>query len=131
MVYGTVSPETFRGVEGISHVITPDQYATLGLPKQGGRMSDLVLAAGDGYAFAADANGPVVGDVPPGASNGNHGYLNTNPDMRPIFVAWGAGIKPGARVDGVRTVDVAPTIARLLGIEMQEVMGKVVEGALK
>jgi hypothetical protein len=94
-------------------------------------MSDLVLAAADGYAFAADANGPVVGDVPPGASSGNHGYLNSNPDMRPIFVAWGAGIKAGARVDGVRTFDVAPTVAKLLGIEMKDVMGKAVAGALR
>jgi predicted AlkP superfamily pyrophosphatase or phosphodiesterase len=131
MIYGNVTPEIFRGVEGVSQVITPDQFAGLGFPKQGGRMSDLVLAAADGYAFAGDANGPVVGDVAPGASSGNHGYLNTNPDMRPIFVAWGAGIKPGARVDGVRSVDVAPTVAKLLGLEMKDIMGQPVVGALQ
>jgi hypothetical protein len=130
-VYGNVTTEIFRGVEGIGQVITPDQYAGLGYPKQGGRMSDRVLAAADGYAFEADANGPVVGDVPAGGSSGNHGYLNSNPDMRPIFVAWGAGIRAGVRVEGVRSIDVAPTVAKLLGIEMKDVMGKVVAGALQ
>ena len=36
-----------------------------------------------------------MADVPAGASPGSHGYLNSDPDMRAIFIAWGAGIEPG------------------------------------
>jgi predicted AlkP superfamily pyrophosphatase or phosphodiesterase len=73
----------------------------------------------------------VVGDLPPDANPGNHGYLNTNPDMRPIFVAWGAGIRRGVRVENVRTVDIAPTIAHLLGLRMEGIQGRLITGALK
>lgn len=131
MIYGNVPPDTFKGVEGISQVITPDQYAALGYPApSGGRMSELVLAAADGYSFSGSSDGPVVDFIAPGAGNGNHGYLATNPDMRPIFVAWGAGVKPGARLADVHTVDLAPTIARLLGLDMKDVEGHILAGAL-
>ncbi len=36
--------------------------------------------------------------------------------MRAIFYAWGAEIRPGVRVDGMRTIDVHPTVAHLLAI---------------
>lgn len=124
MIYGKVDPALFRGVEGVSEIITPDKFAGHGYPAAGGRMPELVLAAADGYAFSGDAAGPVVGDVPAGTTPGNHGYLNTNPDMRAIFVAWGAGVKAGTRLDGVRSVDVAPTVAKLLGMQMEGVQGK-------
>jgi predicted AlkP superfamily pyrophosphatase or phosphodiesterase len=136
MLYGATSPDVFRGVEGIQQVITPDQFAALGYPALGfpakpGRMADLVLVAADGYAFSSDANSPVVSDVPAGTSPGVHGYLASMADMRPIFIAWGAGIKAGARVERVRTIDLAPTMARLLGFEMRDVTGTVIAGALK
>ncbi|MGI8741607.1 MAG: alkaline phosphatase family protein [Bryobacteraceae bacterium] len=130
MVYGSLPPETFRNIEGISQVITPDQFAGHGFPKAGGRMADLVLAAEDEYAFSGDTDGPVVSDLPPASNSGNHGYLISHPDMRPIFVAWGNGIKPGARLEGVRTIDLAPTIARLLGFEMKSISGTVIAAAL-
>jgi arylsulfatase A-like enzyme len=124
MIYGKVDPQMFHGVEGISEVVTPEKFAAYGYPPAGGRMADLVLAAADGYAFNGDALGPVVGDVAPGTSPGNHGYLTTNTDMRPIFVAWGAGVKAGTKLTGVRTVDIAPTVAKLLGVKMGAVDGK-------
>ena len=79
-------------------------------------MADLVLAAEPGYSFDAAIAGEVVTDIPAGATRGAHGYLNTDPDMQEILVAWGAGIRPGARLGLVPNVDIAPTIARLLGL---------------
>jgi len=131
MIYGKVDPVVFNGVEGINRVIAPAQFASLGYPPPGGRMADLVLSAAEGYAFSGAADGPVVGDIPATANGGNHGYLSTYPDVRPIFVAWGAGIKKGARLSGVRTIDIAPTVAKLLGLEMKNIDGKVIEGALR
>jgi predicted AlkP superfamily pyrophosphatase or phosphodiesterase len=131
ILYGDVPAGLFRGVEGIARVITPAEFAALGYPAPGDRMGNLVLAAADGYAFSGSAEGPVVGDLPLDANPGNHGYLNTNPDMRPIFVAWGAGIRRGVRVENVRTVDIAPTIAHLLGLRMEGIQGRLVTGALK
>jgi hypothetical protein len=47
-----------------------------------------------------------------------------------MFVACGRGIKPGAKLGEIDNKSVAPTIAKLLGIEMPGVDGKVLSEAL-
>jgi predicted AlkP superfamily pyrophosphatase or phosphodiesterase len=122
----------FKGVEGVSEIITPDEYSERGYPPPGpdSRMSDLVLAAADGYAFDGAIDGAPVTDVAPGANSGNHGYLRDNPAMRAIFIAWGAGIRRGARVDAVNNIDVAPTVAHLLGLKMDGIAGETLTSIL-
>jgi predicted AlkP superfamily pyrophosphatase or phosphodiesterase len=103
-------------VPGIAKVILPSDYAAYGYPQvtPQGRMADMVLAAVPGYAFDGNSKGETVVDVPAGANLGNHGYLNSDPDMTAILVVWGAGIQPGSHTGVVPNVDLAPTIARLL-----------------
>jgi predicted AlkP superfamily pyrophosphatase or phosphodiesterase len=126
-------PGLFRGVEGIQQIIEPKEFREHGYPPPGpsSRMSDLVLAAADGYSFGGKLEGPTVIDIPAGAASGNHGYLRTNPDMRAIFVAWGASVRPGIKVQQVRSWDVAPTVGRLLGIEMKNISGHTLTEVLK
>jgi predicted AlkP superfamily pyrophosphatase or phosphodiesterase len=83
-----------------------------------------VAAAADGYSFSGAMSGETVMDVPAGATPGAHGYLNSDDEMRGVFVASGAGIKPGAKLGQIRTVDVAPTIAKLIGLELRNVDGR-------
>jgi hypothetical protein len=45
-----------------------------------------------------------------------HGYPPDTKGIEAVFFARGAGIAPGARLDGLRTVDVHPTIATLLAV---------------
>jgi len=45
---------------------------------------------------------------------GSHGYLASDPDLDAIFIASGYGVKAGVKLDEVRSIDVAPTIANLL-----------------
>jgi arylsulfatase A-like enzyme len=53
-----------------------------------------------------------------GRSPGGHGYDPQRfPEMRGIFLAIGRGVPAGARLGPVDSLDVAPTAARLLGIE--------------
>ncbi len=77
-------------------MILPDEYEQYGYPKvmPQGRMADMVLVAAPGYAFTGTATGEVVSDVPAGATPGNHGYLNSDPDMNEILVALGRGRGP-------------------------------------
>jgi len=51
---------------------------------------------------------------------GMHGYLPDHPDMGGIFLALGRGVPPGTRFEAVHAIDVAPTVAALLGIEPPE-----------
>jgi predicted AlkP superfamily pyrophosphatase or phosphodiesterase len=125
--------ELFTGAEGVAQVLTPAEFTPLGYPSpdDNPRMADLVLAAAEGFAFDGSTEGAAVVDVPAGASPGSHGYLNTDADMRAIFIASGAGIKKGAKLGVIENLSVGPTVARLLGLEMKDVTGKPLVDILK
>lgn len=117
--------DAFTNVPGIAKVILPAEYAAYGYPGPAAqpRMSDMVLAAASGYAFDPATKGEVVADVNPGTTPGNHGYLNSDPEMDAILVAWGAGIRPGSRVGTLANTDVAGIIAQLLKVSFQPAQG--------
>jgi predicted AlkP superfamily pyrophosphatase or phosphodiesterase len=92
-------------------------------------MGALFLTAKDGYAFAAAAGERTVIDAPEG-SLGAHGYIAADPDLQSLFIASGRGIRPGMVIDSVNNVDVAPTAATLLGLEMKNVDGRVLSEIL-
>jgi predicted AlkP superfamily pyrophosphatase or phosphodiesterase len=74
------------------------------------RTGDLVVRTEPPYTFAT--SGPLER-----AARGMHGYAPEDPDMAGIFLALGRGVPAGARPEAVRMIDVAPTVARLLGID--------------
>jgi len=123
----------FRNLEGVDRVIEPSDYAGLGFPDPATnpQMSDLVLAAKTGYAFAGAYDGEAVVDLAPGGSPGSHGYLAGDPDMDAILLAWGYGIRPGVTLERIQNVDVAPTVAALLGLKMKGVVGRELREILK
>jgi len=45
-----------------------------------------------------------------------HGYPPSTPGVEAVFFAMGAGVATGASLEGLRTIDVHPTIAKLLGV---------------
>jgi predicted AlkP superfamily pyrophosphatase or phosphodiesterase len=51
-----------------------------------------------------------------GMHQGGHGYDPQRPDMQGIFYALGRGVHAGTKIDAVSALDVAPTVAALLGI---------------
>ena len=62
---------------------------------------------------------------------GAHGFLPTDTRMYTGFVAAGAGIKRGVPLPLLRQIDIAPTIARLLGFELTDVDGVPMVGVLR
>jgi predicted AlkP superfamily pyrophosphatase or phosphodiesterase len=116
--------ELMKSVEGIAEVITPERFSALGLPlpQKDPQMFDLLLTAKPGYSFSGATGGAVTAAVPQQA--GSHGYLASDPDLDAICIASGYGVKAGAKLDGVRTIDVAPTIAKLLGLSLPTAKGK-------
>lgn len=116
--------EIFRAAEGVDRVLGEADFAALGLPSPSAnpQMADLVLVAKQDHAFAAPADGDAV--VPAAAGGaGHHGSLSTEPGMNAIFIASGYRIRPGAQLGQIGAVDVAPTIAALLGLKMGPVDG--------
>ncbi len=114
--------ELLRSLEGIEKVLTPADFPALGLPDPAeySQMADLVLTAKEGYAFSAAHEGSPVVEVPEG---GTHGHLSTDPALDALFIAWGKEIRKGVVVEAVANLDLAPTIASLLGITMEGTTG--------
>ncbi len=98
------------------------------------RTGDLVVFSYPPYQFDAATPGTLVARS---AFFGQHGYvpdvqdLADNVNMRATFLAGGDGIAKGV-IAGARTIDLAPTLAFLLGIpEPQHSQGRVLLEALK
>jgi predicted AlkP superfamily pyrophosphatase or phosphodiesterase len=120
-----------RGLEGIAAILEPAQYAALGLPNPAGnpQMGDLLLVAKEGYAFSDEFF--EDDDITPlSISLGSHGNLSTDPHMNGVLVAWGRRIKPRMKLGLVDIIDVAPTIATLLGENLTGADGKVLREML-
>jgi predicted AlkP superfamily pyrophosphatase or phosphodiesterase len=117
-------------IEGVLSVVEPSGFAELGVPdpQKNPEAPHLILTTGPGYSFAGDVAGLAITEV--GGTKGSHGH-DPRPDyMHATFVAAGTGIRSSVKLKTIRNVDVAPTIAHLLGFEMQGVDGKVLRDAL-
>jgi predicted AlkP superfamily pyrophosphatase or phosphodiesterase len=86
------------------------------------------LEAEPGFAFDDRAAGPGLRAA---AWRGRGGYLPRHVEMDAGFVAWGRGIRRGIRIPRMHQTDVAPTLARLLGVELEGTEGRVLVGALR
>ena len=125
--------EVLAALEGVARVIEPAEYPALGYPRieDNDQMADLVLVAKHGYHFTNAFEGPVLQPRPEGAPLGAHGYLSDDPQMNATFIAWGYGIRSGARLGTIRNVDVAPTVAAVLGLALPGAEGRALREILK
>ncbi len=116
----------FRERPEIAAVLTSDDFAKHGLPRPDDypQMADLILVAKDGYGFNATAYGEEF-VVRSDTTLGTHGFLATNPKMNATFVASGRGIPRGKKIGLVKNIDIAPTIASLLGVALPSADGQV------
>ncbi len=87
------------------------------------------IAAEEGVTIDRDAAEPFISELP--SPQGNHGSHPDIEDLHTGLVLWGRGVKKGARIDEASVLDVAPTAARLLGLEMEDVDGRVLTELLQ
>lgn len=124
----------FTGLEGVADVVLPDRFAQYGLPhpREYSQAPDALLVAEDGYAVSGAVDGEtfVTTNLEAKTSLGSHGFVSTLAKMNAICVLSGQGIKSGGTIQDVENIDIAPTIARLLGMEKFAGDGKVLSGAL-
>ena len=76
------------------------------------RIGDLVAVAAPPSTFSRSRLPAFLG-----GTRGMHGYAPEHPDMAAIFFALGRGVPRGRALGPVRSIDLAPTVAALLGIE--------------
>jgi predicted AlkP superfamily pyrophosphatase or phosphodiesterase len=118
--------QAFEHVEGIYKILGPDGFADYGIgdPKRDPHAPDMVIFGKVGYYFGDTAAGGKK------EHKGSHGQDSHLPDLHAVFVAWGQGIKPSTKLGDIENQDVAPTIAKLLGVEISNADGKVLNEAL-
>lgn len=117
---------------GVQHVIEPAEFASLGLPSpsENHEAPHLILATGPGYSFNGDVSGDVIGPATE-TYRGTHGHLPQPAYMHATFIAAGAGIRSGMKLKTIENTDVAPTIARLMGLKLENADGRELTEILK
>lgn len=97
-------------------------------PRDGRHAGDLFLSVAPGYGVSAAYKGAVVEAMIP---RGDHFLDPERPAMHGSFVIAGPGVAQGADLGVIRIVDIAPTLAALLGIDPPaHAEGRVLEKAL-
>ncbi|MGZ4962215.1 MAG: alkaline phosphatase family protein [Limisphaerales bacterium] len=117
--------KAFGKEKGVTRVLTAVQFRANGLatPEEDPHAPDIFVLSGSGYAFGDTSSGKIPASEKP-ERHGSHGHDPLEPDLHATFVAWGVGIKPGARLGEIRNIDVAPTIAKVLEVELPSAQGK-------
>lgn len=105
-------------------VVSADELFELGADPE----SWFGLEATPGFQFGAKMTGALL---EPARGRGAAGYLPAHREMQPAFVLWGRGARPGVKIPWMRQSDVAPTLARLLGVSLDAVDGRAMVGALE
>jgi predicted AlkP superfamily pyrophosphatase or phosphodiesterase len=123
--------KSLQGLQGLSRIVRPENFKDYGVanPKDDPHAPDLILFAEEGSNFGDTAAGELPFNDKP-ERKGSHGHDPNLPDLHATFVAWGAGIKAGVRLGEISNIDVAPTIAKLLGLSIPNVDGKALKEAL-
>ena len=106
------------------HVVTSAEMIRLGADPD----AWFGVEALPGFAFVDGVSAPFLY---PAARRSVGGYVAGYREMDAGFVAWGRGIRSGVRVPTLRQTDVAPTVARLMGLELGDVDGRPLIGAFR
>jgi predicted AlkP superfamily pyrophosphatase or phosphodiesterase len=96
--------------------------ATRGFRAPPGYAVHVVLEARPGFAIGARHDAPEL--LAPGGDPGIHGYAPDVADLRASFLMRGPGVQRGKKLGLVHLADVAPTIARILGLRTGKLEGR-------
>jgi arylsulfatase A-like enzyme len=120
-------------LEGIGRIVRPEAFHDLGYPRyeEDLHVPGQYMIIGDIDTFVvADPDSSSTERRPLAEPHHTHGYPPDHPRMYPGLVLSGRGIRRDERIGHVHNLDIAPTIARLLGLEMEGLEGRVLEEAL-
>lgn len=111
--------------EGVEAIFENGDFPALGLPtlEEHPNQADLIFEAAEGYfVYFGDEGEEVIRQHKYMAM---HGYLPSKEKLKAVFVASGPHIRQQVMVEEMNMVDIAPTIAKTMGIEMKDADGEV------
>jgi phosphonoacetate hydrolase len=107
---------------GNDEVVTREAATRDRLPPE--RVGDLICWAARDVALGISADGPATR-----AESGLRSHGSKHEQRIPMLLA-GRGVGPGVELREARTVDLMPTLCRLVGVDAGAVQGRVLEDAL-
>lgn len=121
--------ETFEGA--IEHIYTGEEAGAMGADEN----CAFMLEANEGWYFL-DEYEELTTEVKmdsnkPHMMLGTHGFLPSKKDYNTFFAGKGVGIAADVEIKSMSLVDEGPTIAKLLGLELQDTDGKVINKFLE
>lgn len=123
-----VDPQTKQRT--ITRVFRPEEVVGMGLGGVAG--GDLYFDLAPGYYPSNSLRQDAVRTVSGSIGQGVHGFFPYRAKMQAICYLGGAGIQPGILLSGIRQIDIAPTLARLMGIPIpRNAQGHILGEALK
>lgn len=102
---------------GIERIIDAKEIAEQG----GNPRASFYVGLKLGYESASSPLSPLVGAP---QELGTHGYLRQHPEMNATFLIAGPGIPAGKSLGQIDMRDIAPTLAKLLGVQLPQATGK-------
>lgn len=109
---------------GIARIYEKEEIERLG----GYPGASLLLEPRDGFSIGGPPDGNFVSEVRRG---GTHGLPPHFASMKASFILTGPGVRRGVVLEECRMIDVAPTLAYLLDLELPEAEGRVLEELLE
>jgi predicted AlkP superfamily pyrophosphatase or phosphodiesterase len=100
-------------------ILEPEAISTLG----GAGDAAFAVIAEPGFGFGAKRTGAIIVDTP---GHGQHGYRPTDANMHSSFIAVGGKVQP-RDLGEIEMVDIAPTIARWLGVALPSATGNPID----
>lgn len=100
---------------GIRRVYTQEEIRAQG----GDPLAYLALEGADGFALSDGYRGSYISNA---AFAATHGYAPERAEMLAALLIYGPAIAPG-KIEGARLIDVAPTLARWLGLKLDKAEG--------
>lgn len=121
-------------VEGVSRVVRPEGFHDLGFPRYEENPlvpgQYMVIPGIDTFLSGRETDDPTAVRRRLPEPRHSHGYLPEHPRMYPGLILAGRGIRSGVAIGHVHNLDIAPTIAHLLGLKMEGLEGRVLVEAL-
>jgi predicted AlkP superfamily pyrophosphatase or phosphodiesterase len=94
----------------VQQIVNRQQMEALGADPD----AELMIEAAPGFCFSDRLEGPVISDTP--KDRATHGYLPTHPGMEAMFIAAGREIALGKSLGRFSLKQIAPTLARIMGL---------------
>ena len=106
---------------GIERLYSREELKSLYAPSTASYM----IEAKSGFCFSDSLKGAVVTDLDEqGIKYATHGFSPDKPDYKCVLVVSGACIKDNHQISDVQMVDIAPTMADILGVDFENCDGR-------